>query len=79
MSELLSGRDVAEIQTVAARSISVPPMKRKYVQKPTNISKIDCKVYKKKKWSFWLILSKDYLLSNPKNFDVHFEQTHTKP
>ena len=54
-------------------------MKRKYVQKPTNISKSICKIYKKKKWRYWLILNKDYLLSNPKKFDVHFEQTHTKP
>ena len=50
VSESLARRHLAEIKSQAEKTISVPTMKRKNVQKPSNTSeKKYCKIYQKMK------------------------------
>ena len=78
MSQFFPKSDFTEGKPLAERPISVPSMKREYVQKPTNISEYILQKLSEKEVKVLINFEQRLLAFTFEKFDVPFEQTQTK-
>ena len=77
----LARRHLSEGKSQAEKTISVPAMKRKYVQKPSNISENLWQNLSENEMKVLINFEQGFIAFNDllESFNVLFEQTQTKP